>query len=93
MPQLKKILITLPDSLLAEADALALQGNTNRSELIREAMRYYIRYKKNLEMKEKLKKGYQEMGELNLAIAEMCFEADNKQLNGYEEKLAECESL
>ena len=31
------------------------------------------------------------MGEMNLAIAEMCFEADNKQLDGYEEKLAECE--
>lgn len=54
-------------------------------------MKYYIKYKKNLEIKERLKKGYQEMGEINLAIAEMCFEADNKQLDGYEEKLAECE--
>ncbi|MCI9625238.1 MAG: ribbon-helix-helix protein, CopG family [Clostridia bacterium] len=91
MPQLKKILITLPNSLLEEVDALALQENTNRSEFIREAMKYYIKYKKNLEIKERLKKGYQEMGEINLAIAEMCFEADNKQLDGYEEKLAECE--
>ena len=91
MPQLKKILITLPTSLLEEVDALALQENTNRSEFIREAMKYYIKYKKNLEIKERLKKGYQEMGELNLAIAEMCFEADNKQLDGYEEILAECD--
>ncbi len=91
MPQLKKILITLPNTLLEEVDALALQENTNRSEFIREAMKYYIKYKKNLEIKERLKKGYQEMGEMNLAIAEMCFEADNKQLDGYEEKLAECE--
>jgi len=91
LPQLKKILITLPNSLLEEVDALALQENTNRSEFIREAMKYYIKYKKNLEIKERLKKGYQEMGEINLAIAEMCFEADNKQLDGYEEKLAECE--
>ena len=91
MPQLKKILLTLPNTLLEEVDALALQENTNRSEFIREAMKYYIKYKKNLEIKERLKKGYQEMGEMNLAIAEMCFEADNKQLDGYEEKLAECE--
>ena len=91
MPQLKKILITLPNTLLEEVDALALQENTHRSEFIREAMKYYIKYKKNLEIKERLKKGYQEMGEMNLAIAEMCFEADNKQLDGYEEKLAECE--
>ena len=61
MPQLKKILITLPNSLLEEVDALALQENTNRSEFIREAMKYYIKYKKNLEIKERLKKGYQEM--------------------------------
>lgn len=39
-----------------------------------------------------LKKGYLEYGELNLAYAEMCLEADNKVLSSScEEKLSESE--
>ncbi len=91
MPQLKKILITLPCSLLSTADKLADAEGISRSELIRKAMRLYIETKEKAEMKERMKKGYQEMGEINLRLAEMCFEADLQQLDRYEEKLAECE--
>lgn len=91
MPQLKRILITLPDSLLHEVDNLALSSNVNRSQLIRDAMKLYIETRKKSEIAEKMKQGYQEMGEINLRLAEMCFEADQQQLDRYEEKLAECE--
>ncbi len=91
MPQLKKILITLPDSLLREVDSIAEAANISRSKLIRDAMKLYIDTEKKAEIKEKMKKGYQEMGEINLRLAEMCFEADSVQLCRYEEKLAECE--
>ncbi len=43
------------------------------------------------EMERKLKKGYKEMGSINLSLAEMCFDADSEQLRQYEEKLTECE--
>ncbi len=91
MSQLKKVLITVPDTLLKQVDAFVDSENTNRSEFVREAMKMYIEEKKKAALKEQMKKGYQEMAELNLSIAAMYFDAENEQFSGYEEKLAECE--
>ncbi len=91
MARQRKILISLPDSLLDEADSVAYSQNINRSEFIREAMRRYICEKKKAEIAEKLKKGYEEMAQINLAFSELCLETDNRQLQLYEDKLAECE--
>ncbi len=91
LAQQKKILISLPDSLLTEVDSLATEQNINRSEFIREAMRRYVRERKKAELTEVMKKGYEEMAVINLEFAEYCFEADNQQQQSYEEKLAECE--
>ena len=87
----KKILISLPDSLLTEVDNLATAQKVNRSEFIREAMKLYIHERKKAELNLKLKKGYEEMAEINIEIAEYCLKADNVQQQSYEEKLAECE--
>ncbi len=38
-----KILVTIPDEFLSKVDGLALTENRSRSELIREALRNYIR--------------------------------------------------
>lgn len=91
MARNKKILISLPDSLLDEADSMATRQNVNRSEFIREAMKLYIREKKKNEIAERLKKGYEEMGQFNLDYSEFCLQADNRELQLYEDKLAECE--
>ena len=91
MPQLKKILITLSDSLLKQVDALSKKEGVSRSQLIRNAMQFYIKQKERTEIEKELKKGYLEMGELNLELAEICFDSDQQTLNRYEEKLAECE--
>lgn len=40
----KKVLISLPDKFLMEIDALADEEQRSRSELIREALRVYIRH-------------------------------------------------
>jgi CopG family transcriptional regulator/antitoxin EndoAI len=42
-------------------------------------------------MRDKLKKGYQQMAEINAKLAEICFEADNDQQQKYEEGLRELE--
>ncbi len=42
-------------------------------------------------MERKLRKGYKEMGFINLSLAEMCFDADCEELRQCEEKLTECE--
>lgn len=91
MSQLKKVLITVPDTLLEQVDTIASHEKTNRSEFVREAMRRYIEEKKRAELTEQMKKGYHEMAELNLRLAEMYFDAENEQFSAYEEKLAECE--
>lgn len=91
MSQLKKVLITVPDTLLEQVDLIAGKEQRNRSEFVREAMRRYIEEKKKTELQEEMKKGYREMAELNLRLAEMYFEAENDLFSDYEEKLAECE--
>ena len=91
MAQHKKILITLPDSLLDEVDSYVKRENINRSELVREAMKLYIKERKKMQLKEEMKKGYLEMAGLNLNLANECLEVDNETFRSYEEKLLECE--
>lgn len=91
MAELKKILISLPDNLLKEIDSIVTVEKTNRSEFVREAMKLYIREKRKIEMSDRLKKGYQEMAEINARLAEMCFEMDCEQQKKYEERLRELE--
>ena len=38
-----------------------------------------------------LEKGYKEMADINLELAQMCLEADNESLSLCEENLTECE--
>jgi len=88
---LKRILISVPDNLLKEVDSIVSVERTNRSEFVRRAMKLYIRERRRIEMRELMKQGYQEMAEINMKLAEMCFEADCKQHTKYEERLGELE--
>jgi len=91
LAELRKILISLPDNLLKEIDSIVSVEKTNRSQFVREAMKLYIRERRKIEMRDKLKKGYQEMAEINMKLSEICFDADNDQQQKYEEKLGELE--
>ncbi len=91
MSELRKILISLPDNLLKEVDSIVSVEKINRSEFVREAMKLYIREKRKIEMRDKMKKGYQDMAEINAKLAEVCFDADNDQQQKYEERLGELE--
>lgn len=84
---LRKILISIPDSLLKEIDTVVSIEKTNRSKFVREAMRVYLREKRKMEIRDRLRKGYEEMAEINMMLSEICFEADNSQQNEYEERL------
>ncbi len=88
---MKKILITLPDEMLTEVDTEVLEEATNRSKFVRTAIRSYLKSSKEEKIREKLKKGYLSMAQVNLSIANMCISADSEQLEVYEEKLAESE--
>lgn len=91
MSCLKRVLLTLPEQLLHEADQIAKKQGQSRSELVREAIKMYIKEMKRLEVRDRLIRGYQEMAAVNTEWAEAAACADYEALAGYEEKLAECE--
>ncbi len=83
-------MISIPENLLKEVDGLATREKRNRSEFIREAMKLYISEHNRRSIREQMKKGYQEMAQINLGLALENYEAENEAQKYYEEKLAEC---
>lgn len=91
MAELKRIVVSLPDSLLRQVDVILSKEKKNRSEFIQDAMRLYLRERERIRMREQLKSGYLEMAEINLKIAEMGINEDLKDLMLYEASLSESE--
>ncbi len=91
MADLKKIAVCMPDSLLKEIDDMVCHKCINRSEFIRDAMRFYISEIKRSNAVEKLRNGYLEMSEINITLAEIGLTADYETIIRYETRLAECE--
>lgn len=91
MAQYKKILISVPNNLLEELDIMVSNEKTSRSMLVREAMSLYIKEKRRVELRDKMRKGYEEMAEINLRLAELGIGADSEQQGIYEERLGEME--
>jgi CopG family transcriptional regulator/antitoxin EndoAI len=83
-------MISIPESLLKEVDGLVSLEKRNRSEFIREAMRLYISERKRRTVREQMKKGYQEMAQINLALAMESYELEDEVQTYYDEKLVEC---
>ncbi|QXM05313.1 CopG family ribbon-helix-helix protein [Crassaminicella indica] len=91
MAESKRIMISLPNTLLEEVDNIVAIEKRNRSEFIREAMKLYIRERRKIQIRESMKKGYREMGAMNLTLSEVGLDIDMDVLSNYEAKLAECE--
>ncbi|MGE5630398.1 MAG: CopG family ribbon-helix-helix protein [Caulobacteraceae bacterium] len=91
MAESRKIAVCMPDTLLKEIDDMVGLECSNRSEFIRNAMRFYINEIKRTNTVERMKNGYIEMAEINITLAEIGFTADNETIMGYETRLAECE--
>ena len=74
-------MISLPQNLLQEVDGVVERENSNRSELIREAMKLYLKERQKRQIRESMQKGYMEMANINLDLASESFlleeEADN----------------
>lgn len=69
MPASKRIIVTVSESLLSEVDDITALESKNRSEIVREAIRFYLGERKKILLREQMKKGYMEMSEINLSIA------------------------
>jgi CopG family transcriptional regulator / antitoxin EndoAI len=87
----RKVLVSLPDALLQQMDKLMSEEHTTRSQIIRDAMKLYIREKHRMEIRERMRLGYEEMARINEEWAESGLLPDVKTLELYETLLAECE--
>lgn len=89
LPASKRIIITVPENLLAEVDDITALDSKNRSEIVREAIRFYLGERKKNLIREQMKKGYLEMAEINLSIASENTILEEEALNNCIEKLLE----
>lgn len=69
MPASKRIIVTISDNLLSEVDHVMVMEQRNRSEIVREAIVFYLKNRKKEMLIEYMKRGYLEMAPINLNIA------------------------
>ncbi|MDD4766969.1 MAG: ribbon-helix-helix protein, CopG family [Desulfotomaculaceae bacterium] len=79
----RKIMISLPGSLLAEVDSIAAADRLNRSEFIRQAMSFYITECKRRLLREQMKQGYLEMAKINLDLVVEHYRLESEVLELY----------
>jgi CopG family transcriptional regulator/antitoxin EndoAI len=89
LPASKRIIVTVSESLLSEVDDITALESKNRSEIVREAIRFYLGERKKILLREQMKKGYMEMSEINLSIASQSVTVEEEALDNCLEKLVE----
>jgi len=87
MAQAKRIMVSLPDSLLREVDGIVRRETGNRSAFIREAMLLLIEERRRKERMDRYRIGYQRVGKLNRELAEEGLKEDFEDLENYENYL------
>jgi CopG family transcriptional regulator/antitoxin EndoAI len=80
----KRIMISIPKSLLAEIDGIVTVEKRNRSEFIRDAVASIIQERRKRGLREQMRVGYQEMAQLNLAISRELFNLEQEVFTSYE---------
>ncbi len=91
MSKTKRINISLPEDMLKEIDNAVQNAKTGRSRFFRQAVRYYLTKGYIHNLRGQMVKGYGEMGNINLDIAENWLCADNAQAERSEMLLREME--
>ncbi len=89
MAESKRIMISLPESLLAEVDGIVTIENRNRSEFIREAINSILHERRKKGIREQMRNGYLEMAQLNLTICRELFNVEQEVVLYYEETSVE----
>jgi len=85
----KRIMVSLPESLLAEVDGIVTVENRSRSEFIREALHNSLHERRKKGFHERMRQGYLEMAKLNLAMAKELYTAEQEVFGRFENTLME----
>lgn len=86
----RRIMICVPESLLEEMDNMTGNEHMNRSEFMREAVRFYLAEKKKSQLREQMRRGYLEMSQINLVLAQEAYVCEEEVNLVIESKLMEC---
>jgi CopG family transcriptional regulator/antitoxin EndoAI len=78
MPEFKKVLITISSDLLNEAEALAKENNSSLDQVVQTALHDLLKKTKQEELVRQMEKGYQEMADINIKIAEEFLHIENE---------------
>lgn len=89
MSSSKRLVVNLTETLSKEFEKKLSEKGKKSSQLIRDAIIVYIEERKKVEYIESMKKGYMEMADINVEIAEMGCADDFKSLQEYEVWLTE----
>ena len=81
---MKKIILSLPEELLEKVDDQLKYEEISRSEWISRALVLALEQAKKDRIRARMKQGYQEMGLLNLELAEEALAADTSDFAIYE---------
>lgn len=74
----KRMVVYIPEQLLEQLDNVAAREQSNRSELIREAITMYLTEQRKHDIRTSMQKGYMEMARINLRIASESFEVEQE---------------
>jgi CopG family transcriptional regulator/antitoxin EndoAI len=87
LSNLKKIIVSLPETLLQQIDCIMKEEEKNRSELVREALALFLKERKIERIRREMAEGYREMGMLNLNLSEEGIGVHLADLDRYEQDL------
>ena len=91
MENKKEIKVKISKDLLKDVNDYIKYRRVTRDKFINDALTHYLCEHKRIELREKLKKGYIEMSDINLELAHEGLKCDSYSIQIYEKCLMECE--
>ncbi len=79
----RRVMFTLPASLLEQVDEAVEKLDTNRSSLIREALKRFLEERRRQELRERLKEGYLYRAQESLEMAQEFYIAEQEAWDRY----------
>lgn len=84
MSNFKKVIVSLPETLLKRIDLVAKEDSKSRSGLIREILAEFLIARDKKKIREQMISGYKSMESINMTLAEEGIGADLADLEQYE---------
>ena len=82
----RRVVVILPNNLMEAVDKMANRKEQSRSAFIREALQHVLDERRLQELEERMARGYQSMGSLNLKLSEEGLD-DAAEMEEYLERL------